>query len=177
MVDNYKHISKFLSLVLRHRPEAIGLRLDKNGWANIDDLLKKSGKNWTRGQIKKTVKHSDKQRFAISDDGQLIRANQGHSVKIDLGLTPVKPPEYLYHGTAEKFIDSITAQGLLPRSRQHVHLSADTDTAAKVGMRHGKPVILRIPSLVMHNEGHVFYQAKNGVWLTAYIAADKFERL
>lgn len=175
--DKYKHISKFLSLVLRHRPEAIGLGLDDNGWANIDELLEKSGKGWTRGQIEETVKHNDKQRFALSDDGQMIRANQGHSVNIDLGFTPTTPPEYLYHGTATKFIDSIMRQGLLPRSRQHVHVSADTDTATQVGKRHGKLVILRIPALAMHQAGHVFFQATNGVWLTEHVPPDDLETL
>ena len=172
MADKYKHISKYLSLLLRHRPEAIGLNLDKNGWANIDELLKKSGKKWSREQIQKTVKYSNKQRFAISDDGQMIRANQGHSVKIDLNLKPVTPPQYLFHGTADKFINSIMAQGLLPRTRQYVHLSAGTETASKVGQRHGKLVILRIPALAMHKAGHVFYQAQNGVWLTTHIAVE-----
>lgn len=177
MKEDYKHISKFLSYILRHKPDAIGLELDAEGWASIQDILDKSDKNLTRQKIEQVVATSDKQRFTLSEDGRFIRANQGHSLNVDLGLQPVEPPEYLYHGTATRFLNSIMQQGLKPRSRQFVHLSADTDTAIKVGQRHGKPVILRLPAKAMYQNGHAFYLAKNGVWLTTLVPADNLQTI
>ncbi len=160
--------SRFLSLVLRHQPETIGLQLDDQGWADIDELLARlaaKGRNLGRKQLEKIVLDNDKQRFAISEDGLRIRANQGHSIKIDLGLAACEPPDRLYHGTASRFLDAILAEGLRPGQRQHVHLSADWQTARKVGARHGKPVVLEIDARAMRQAGLAFYRSDNGVWL------------
>jgi putative RNA 2'-phosphotransferase len=161
--------SKFLSLVLRHKPEAIGLSLDTNGWADIDDLLARARPHRAidRALLDAVVAGNDKQRFAISADGLRIRANQGHSVTtIELGLNPSEPPAVLYHGTATRFVESIRREGLKSGSRRHVHLSRDLDTAIKVGSRHGTPQVLRIDAAAMTQAGHAFYVSENGVWLT-----------
>jgi putative RNA 2'-phosphotransferase len=161
--------SKFLSLVLRHHPETIGLSLDEQGWAEIDDLLtaaNRSGRKLTRSLLDRVVRENDKQRFAISSDGARIRANQGHSIDVDLGLEPVRPPELLFHGTVARFLDSIRGSGLERGSRQYVHLSPDVETARKVGKRRGRPVVLVVESGRMWQDGHTFYRAENGVWLT-----------
>lgn len=171
---NEVRISKFLSLVLRHKPEEIGLVLDQNGWASVDELIALAavrGTKLSRHLIESIVAESDKKRFAISEDGTKIRANQGHSVDIALGLAPQTPPERLYHGTATRFLDSIRESGLHSASRQHVHLSSDLETAEKVGRRHGKPVILTVESGQMARDGHHFYLSENGVWLTAAVPA------
>lgn len=164
--------SKFLSLVLRHKPETIGLHLDVQGWADIEELLAKAkaqGVSLTRPQLEQIVATNDKQRFALSPDGQRIRANQGHSIKIDLGLEPQIPPPYLYHGTATRFLASIRQQGLLARGREHVHLSTDEETARRVGERHGQPVVLGIEAEAMHKAGIPFYRSANGVWLVSHV--------
>ncbi len=164
--------SKFLSLVLRHKPEEIGLVLDQNGWALIDELIALAnarGTNLSRPQIESIVKNNDKQRFALSEDGTKIRANQGHSVDIALGLAPQTPPERLYHGTATRFLESIREKGLHSAFRQHVHLSSDLAAAEKVGSRHGKPVVLTVESGQMARDGHLFYVSENGVWLTGNV--------
>ena len=166
MNDPLVTTSKFLSYVLRHKPDTIGLELDAEGWADVEELIEKAGLPLTRALLEEIVATSDKKRFALSGDGRLIRANQGHSLKVDLGLPASKPPQRLYHGTATRFLDSITQQGLISGNRQYVHLSGDEDTARSVGQRHGQPVILRIMSGSMHEEGFRFYQADNGVWLT-----------
>ncbi len=171
MNSDQKSISKFLSYVLRHDPQSIGLRLDPQGWADIDELLIRAGRPLTQEQILRVVATNDKQRFALSPDGSRIRANQGHSIDVDLNLPPAAPPETLYHGTSIDALPMIRAQGLQPRSRQHVHLSLDTETAQKVGQRHGKPAVLTVASGAMHRDGHVFFQAENGVWLSAHIPA------
>lgn len=160
-------ISKFLSLVLRHQPEVAGLELDENGWVDIDTLIegcKKAGNSISREQLETVVAESDKQRFII--DGDLIRANQGHSVKIDLELKPVMPPEVLFHGSVDKFMEKIMAEGLQKMNRHHVHLSPDMATAIKVGSRRGTPVILKIDSAAMYRDEHKFMRSANGVWLT-----------
>lgn len=171
-----KSASKFLSLLLRHRPETIGLELDRYGWANIDDLISRAnahGKNnFTRDLIAVVVKTNTKQRFAISDDGERIRANQGHSIEVDLGFKAVAPPGYLYHGTATRFLDSILVDGLNKRTRQHVHMAADKDTAVTVGSRHGKPIVLTIDAAAMQADGHEFFRSENGVWLTNAVPAN-----
>ncbi|SIO96657.1 RNA 2'-phosphotransferase [Vibrio spartinae] len=172
--NQLKHISKFLSLVLRHKPETIGLTLDPHGWANIDELIHKAStsneiENIDRDLIQEVVDTNDKKRFIMSEDGQHIRANQGHSIRVDLQLQPSVPPEFLYHGTATRFLDSIIEQGLKPQQRQHVHLSADTETAVSVGKRYGKPVILKIKARLMYEQGYEFYLSENGVWLTSYV--------
>jgi putative RNA 2'-phosphotransferase len=160
--------SKFISLVLRHRPDAIGLTLDAAGWAEIDALIRLSQDHrpLTRALIEEVVATNNKQRFAISEDGLRIRARQGHSIEVALGLTPLQPPEELFHGTATRFLAPIRREGLDKRTRQHVHLSADAQTAANVGARHGTPVVLRIRAGGMAAAGHLFYRSENGVWLT-----------
>jgi putative RNA 2'-phosphotransferase len=162
-------ISKFLSFVLRHNPRAIGISLDPEGWVLIDVLLQASAKakhSITREQLEEVVATNDKKRFSISPDGRSIRANQGHSVEVDLNLEPVEPPELLYHGTVERFLDSIRQKGLVRGARQHVHLSADRETAIRVGQRRGRPVVLVIEAGRMHREGCRFYLSENKVWLT-----------
>lgn len=172
MEKNLATISKFLSFVLRHKPASIGLALDPEGWADVDELITKADIPITRALLVEAVEKNDKKRFALSADGQSIRANQGHSIAVDLGLKPVEPPQTLFHGTANRFVESIRAQGLRPQNRRYVHLSADRETATKVGQRHGKPVILTVPALTLHTQGHAFYQAENGVWLTDAIPAE-----
>jgi putative RNA 2'-phosphotransferase len=163
-------ISKFLSYVLRHQPEAIGLSLDKEGWAFISDLILysvKEGYMLDDNLIRNIVDNSDKKRFTISDDGLRIRAAQGHSTQqVNIAYTEKNPPCILYHGTATRFISAIRGQGLIPLSRQYVHLSPDEDTAIQVGQRHGKAVVLKIKALNMYEQGFKFFQADNGVWLT-----------
>ena len=161
--------SKFMSLVLRHEPKRIGLVLDEQGWADIGELIERAGAHGmalTREVIAEVVATSDKQRFAIDETGQRIRANQGHSVEIDLGLEPSEPPTLLFHGTGEKSVAAIRTEGLKPGHRQHVHLSRDEETAIKVGSRHGRPVVLRIAAGRMRERGHAFFLSTNGVWLT-----------
>jgi len=165
-------ISKFLSLVLRHQPEKIGLDLDENGWASIPELLRACSRNQfsiTPAELQTVVANNDKQRFAISADGTKIRASQGHSIAIELDYTPITPPDILYHGTAERFLPSILSMGLVKQNRHHVHMSSDRATAHKVGSRHGKPAILAINSSQMSTEGFQFYQSENGVWLTEHV--------
>ncbi|CAA7386313.1 RNA 2'-phosphotransferase [Chryseobacterium fistulae] len=167
-----KKLSKFLSLILRHQPELINLTLDENGWADIEDLKLKSSHNkmyFTLEELDEVVETNNKKRFIFNEDKTKIRANQGHSIDIDLGLKPQKPPEFLYHGTALHNIDSILEKGIEKRSRQHVHLSLDKETATKVGMRHGKPIILTIRTSKMFEDGVLFYLSENGVWLTDYV--------
>lgn len=167
MKNNDVRISKLLSYVLRHKPQSIGLSLDAEGWAKIDDLISKSSKiKITREDISRVVKNNDKKRFIISGDGDSIRANQGHSINVDLGLKPVTPPASLFHGTATRFWPSIEKEGLRKMNRQHVHLSEDADTAAKVGARHGKLKSIVVNSDAMAAAGHLFYISENGVWLT-----------
>lgn len=164
--------SRFLSLVLRHKPQEIGLRLDGEGWADIDELIEKArghGQMLDRETVGHIVETSDKQRFALSSDGKRIRANQGHSVDVDLALPAQMPPAELFHGTAERNLVSIRASGLNAGSRLHVHLSPDAETAAKVGARHGKPIVLVVSSGAMHAAGHTFFRSDNGVWLTVAV--------
>jgi len=166
------NISKFLSLILRHQPEVIGIQLDKNGWADVEELLEKmntQGKGVDRAMLEKIVENNSKQRFAFSEDKRKIRANQGHSVAVDLEFTPAMPPTLLYHGTAERFLVSILEQGLQKRSRQHVHLSTDRATAVMVGKRHGKAVVLVVSAGEMYKDGYEFYHSENGYWLTDHI--------
>ena len=169
MSDFIVRTSKFLSLILRHQPEKIGLSLDGEGWADIDDLLAKMaahGRRLSREELDEVVANNNKKRFACSGDGLRIRASQGHSISIDLALEPVEPPAVLYHGTVERFLSSIESEGLVPGSRQHVHLSADVETATIVGKRRGRPIILEVDAAAMAQAGHRFYQSANGVWLT-----------
>ena len=163
-----KSVSKFLSLHLRHAPHELGLSLEPGGWVAIDALLEVArlkGFPITREELDRVVAGSDKQRFAIDESGLKIRANQGHSVEVDLQLTPSEPPAELFHGTGSGSVESILAEGLARRARHHVHLSPDTETATKVGARHGKPVVLVIDAAKMRADGRVFFCSANGVWL------------
>jgi len=162
-------ISKFLSLILRHKPVSIGLLLDENGWADVQELMAKSaagGHAFSREELEEVVKLNDKQRFAFNEDKSRIRANQGHSVDVELLLEPCQPPELLFHGTVERFLGSIRAEGLRKMNRHHVHLSAERTTAEKVGSRRGEAVILAVRSGEMSRDGQVFFLSENGVWLT-----------
>ncbi len=164
--------SKFLSLVLRHEPERVDLKLDSAGWVGVAELLqavKRHGVALTLDQLKHIVATSDKKRFALSEDGARIRASQGHSIEVDLQYTPQLPPELLYHGTATRFLDSIRAKGLLKMARHHVHLSAERLATVQVGARHGKPALLVIRAGDMHRAGHIFYRSANGVWLVDHV--------
>jgi len=161
-------ISKFLSLVLRHKPEEIGLTLEENGWIPVEKLIKACadyGKSFTLAELRETVETNDKKRFSFDETGRKIRANQGHSVKVEIEFEEKTPPAILYHGTAEKNLGVIFAEGLKKMSRHHVHLSADTETARKVGIRYGKPVIFQIDTEKMLGEGFKFYVSANDVWL------------
>lgn len=167
--------SKFLSLLLRHKPEKIGLTLDENGWADVEELIAKAnaqGKRLTRELLDRVVAENDKKRFAFSEDGKRIRASQGHSVEVDLALSPQVPPETLFHGTATRFLDSIKQQGLIPGNRQHVHLSLLQETAVSVGKRHGKVVVLVVQAGAMQRAGHKFFVSENGVWLTERVPVE-----
>lgn len=162
-------LSKFLSLVLRHRPDNIDLALDPQGWASIDELVEKGNAvrtQFSREDLLHVVKISDKKRFSISTDGLRIRAAQGHSVSVDLGLSPQEPPTMLFHGTATRFINPILREGLKPQGREQVHLSTDEATARRVGQRRGRATVLKVEARRMHAKGFKFYIADNGVWLT-----------
>ncbi len=165
-MSKYKEISKFLSLVLRHKPETIGIKLDSNGWVDVDELISKMQKGITKEILEEIVLTNDKQRFAFNEDKTKIRANQGHSLNIDLGLKESTPPDMLYHGTAERFIKSIMETGIKKNSRRHVHLSENTETAVSVGNRYGKPVLLKVDTKRMSVDGYKFYVSENNVWLT-----------
>ena len=164
--------SKYLSLVLRHAPNRIGLTLDRAGWANVEELLQAlsgHGLHLTREQLDEIVATNDKRRFALSEDGARIRASQGHSIEVDLGLVALEPPAVLYHGTVERFLPSIRQQGLVAGTRQYVHLSVERDTATIVGARRGTPVILEVAALQLHQAGTSFFRSANGVWLTRHV--------
>jgi putative RNA 2'-phosphotransferase len=173
-------VSKFLSKHLRHAPEALGLTLQPGGWVFVDDLLAASdraGCAISYDELIECVETNDKQRFSFDDTGDRIRANQGHSVKVDLQLEEKEPPEVLYHGTVERFLASILAEGLKKGKRHHVHLSRDTETARKVGARRGKPVILQVDAGPMHRHGFRFFLSANGVWLTDTVPTEFLTRL
>jgi putative RNA 2'-phosphotransferase len=164
--------SKFLSFVLRHQPEAIGVTLDPAGWVEVETLLRacaEHGRSLSRSELDEIVTTSAKQRFAFSEDGRRVRANQGHSTEVELGYEPAEPPAVLYHGTIASALPAIRQQGLSRMQRHHVHLSPDENTAQVVGARRGKPVILRIDARAMSAAGHQFYRSLNGVWLTAAV--------
>lgn len=169
-----KETSKFIALILRHKPQTIGITLDEHGWARVDELIK--GVNKTRPltpeMLEEIVRIDEKQRYSFNEDKTLIRANQGHSIPVDVELTEALPPEYLYHGTGEKNIASIEENGLLPMKRLYVHLSKNEETAVKVGKRHGKPFVYRVASGDMSRLGYKFYLSANGVWLTKAVPAE-----
>ena len=169
-------ISKFLSYALRHHPGSIGIELDEHGWADVSELLKcaeRSGFTIKPDELNIVVKENDKQRFSFSEDGLRIRAKYGHSIAVDLGYSPVIPPDVLYHGTAKSNLESIRANGLTKGSRYYVHLSPDIETATSVGQRHGKPIILEVLSGQMHSDGYKFYLCSEcKVWLTECVSAE-----
>lgn len=161
--------SKFIALILRHDPAAAGITLDPQGWAVVDDLLR--GAKINRDELDEIVRTDNKGRYSYNESGTKIRANQGHSVNVNLGFVPVQPPSVLYHGTASRFIEAIMREGLTPQTRQHVHLSADFATAVTVGGRHGRPIVLIVDAEKMYNEDVEFYRSENGVWLTKAVPA------
>lgn len=171
--------SKFISLILRHKPETIGITLDEHGWASVSELLEGISKKQyiDMAMLEKIVVTDSKQRYSFNEDKTLIRANQGHSIPVDVELPVKKPPVILYHGTGEKYVTSIDEQGLIPKSRLYVHLSGDEGTAKVVGARHGKPVIYEIHASQMYNDGYVFYQSVNGVWLTKSVPVKYMKKL
>ena len=173
-------LSVFISLVLRHKPDAAGITLDEHGWANVEELLRginETGRKISMEILEDIVATDNKQRYSFNEDKTLIRANQGHSIPVDVELKEQNPPEILYHGTATRFLNSILIDGLKPMSRLYVHLSKDIETAWKVGKRHGDPVILKINSRDMYKDGYKFYLSENGVWLTEKVDAKYFEVL
>lgn len=170
-------IGKYLSLILRHKPQIIGIELDKNGWADTEELIngvKNKFPYFNMEQLEHIVKTNDKKRYSFNEDKSKIRANQGHSLNVDVELKEVQPPEFLYHGTARRFLFSIMKNGLVPGSRIYVHLSHDEETAERVGRRHGEPVVLKIEAGKMNKDGFSFYLSENGVWLTKLVPAEYF---
>ncbi len=171
--------SRFMSMILRHKPDAIGISLDEHGWADVEELIKGVSKKYPfdRNILEEIVRTDDKQRYSFNEDKTLIRANQGHSIPVDVELEIVDPPEFLWHGTGEKYTESIERIGLVPKSRLYVHLSVDAETAINVGKRHGKPVVYRVRSGEMSEQGYVFYRSKNGIWLTKAVPIEFLEKL
>jgi putative RNA 2'-phosphotransferase len=170
-----KTISKFLSLTLRHQPQLIGLQLNQEGWADVNELIQKGSQHHpelTKAVLDLVVSTNDKKRFAYNEDESKIRASQGHSIDIELNIEPKQPPEYLHHGTVDKFMEAIKKEGLQKMKRNHVHLSATTDTAITVGNRRGEAIILTVFSGRMHEEGYLFYLSANGVWLTEAVPVE-----
>jgi putative RNA 2'-phosphotransferase len=179
MSKNEINISKFLSLVLRHQPETISIQLDQNGWTDVNDLIEKAnnyGVKFDRETLNHIVATNTKKRFAFNETLDKIRASQGHSINIELGYKNEKPPEFLFHGTAEKFVKSILDIGLEKRNRQHVHLSSDIETAIKVGQRHGKPFVFKVFAEQMYNDNFQFFISDNGVWLTDNVPTKYLKR-
>lgn len=176
---NLTSLSRFISLVLRHKPEAVGITLDEHGWADVNELI--AGVNRTQPldmeTLEEIVRTDEKQRYSFSGDKTLIRANQGHSIPVDVELPQSEPPELLYHGTAERFTAAIEAEGLRPMSRLYVHLSKDAETARKVGSRHGKPVIYEVLAGEMSRRGFEFWLSVNGVWLTRAVPPEFLRRI
>ena len=174
-----KETSKFISLILRHKPETIGISLDEHGWANVDELIDGVSKTHQLDidRLERIVAEDEKQRYSFNEDKTLIRANQGHSIPVDVELEEIEPPEFLYHGTGEKYVTSIDEQGLIPKSRLYVHLSADEDTPRKVGSRHGKPVIYIVKSGEMFRQQIKFYRSVNGVWLTKNVPIQYLDKM
>ena len=179
-MKNLENIGKFLSLILRHQPQAVGIQLDEHGWANVEELLEgmsNHGKPVDMQTLEYIVANNDKKRYSFNDDKTLIRANQGHSIPVDVELEEKVPPEYLYHGTGKKYVSSIEKNGLLPKSRLYVHLSNDISTAENVGRRHGSPIVYKIHSAEMHKDGYSFYLSVNGVWLTKKVPVKYLQKM
>ncbi|WP_288947500.1 RNA 2'-phosphotransferase [uncultured Megasphaera sp.] len=176
---NNNRTSKFIALILRHKPEVIGISLDEHGWAEVDALVAGIAKQqpFTREMLEDIVKTDSKGRYSFNEDKTLIRANQGHSVSVDVELERKRPPDVLWHGTGEKYAAAIDGQGLISKSRLYVHLSADYETAVAVGRRHGRPVVYQIDTNAMAADGYVFYLSVNGVWLTKAVPAKYIKRV
>ncbi len=172
-------ISKYLALILRHKPETIGISLDEHGWANVDELIAGISRDHTFNMemLEEIVSTDNKQRYSFNEDKTLIRANQGHSIPVDVELEKIAPPEVLFHGSAVKYEASIDTEGLIPKSRLYVHLSKDYDTAVNVGKRHGKPVIYRVKAGEMEKDGYDFYLSVNKVWLTKSVPVKYLEKI
>lgn len=180
MNKNLTKVSKFLSYVLRHNPKSINMKIDFQGWASVDELIRCATNHKliiTKELIEEVVTTNDKERFKLSDNRKMIRANQGHSLKINLGLESIQPPEVLYHGTASRFLESINNEGLKSGNRHHVHLSNQITTAIKVGQRHGFPVVLKIEAARMYEDGFTFYCSENGVWLVDNVPSKYFDQI
>ena len=171
--------SRFISLILRHRPDTIGISLDEHGWASVEELLVGISKTQyiDMEMFEKIVKTDSKQRYSFNEDKTLIRANQGHSIDVDVELPKKQPPVILYHGTGEKYVASIDEQGLIPKSRLYVHLSGDEATATIVGSRHGRPVVYEVLASQMYHDGYEFFQSVNGVWLTKSVPVQYLKKL
>lgn len=173
-------LSVFVSLVLRHKPDVVGITLDVHGWANVDELINginNTGRRINRAMLEEIVRTDNKQRYSFNTDKTLIRANQGHSIPVDVELKEQEPPDFLYHGTADKFIKGIMIKGLKPMSRLYIHLSKDIETAKKVGKRHGNPVVFKVHSGQMEHDGIKFYLSENGVWLTKKVDVKYLEKM
>ncbi len=171
--------SRYISFILRHKPEDIGITLDEHGWARVDELIEGVNRKYylTLPILEEIVETDDKQRYSFNGDKTLIRANQGHSVQVDVELEERIPPKFLFHGTGEKYVTLIDAEGLIPKSRLYVHLSADTETAVNVGSRHGNPVVYRVNTERMSVDGFRFYISANNVWLTQRVPAEYLEKM
>ena len=171
-------LSKYVSLILRHKPETIGITLDEHGWANVDELIAGIAKTHeiSMGILEDIVRTDNKQRYSFNEDRTRIRANHGHSIPVDVELEEKEPPELLWHGTGEKYVDSIDKQGLISKSRLYVHLSKDEETAISVGKRHGVPVLYQVKARQMYNDGYKFYFSVNGVWLTVEVPTKYLEK-
>ncbi len=176
-----QNTSKFISLILRHHPEKIGISLDEHGWANVSELIEGvdrfKGHSLDMETLEEIVRTDNKQRYSFNEDHTLIRANQGHSVPVDVELTEAVPPEILWHGTGEKYVASIDKQGLIPKNRLYVHLSSDVETAKKVGSRHGKPVVYEVDCKEMVKDGYAFYLSANHIWLTKVVPIEYLRKL
>lgn len=173
------NISKYISLILRHKPEVIGITLDEHGWASVSDLIRgieKDNPGFNMEILEEIVRSDSRGRYSFSNDKTLIRANQGHSIPVDVELEEKQPPEILYHGTGEKYVDSIDKMGLIPKSRLYVHLSKDINTAEQVGKRHGKEVVYQVAAGQMHKDGYKFFLSVNSVWLTKKVPIKYLKR-
>lgn len=176
MSGDLTSLSRFISLILRHKPDTVGLSLNEHGYVGVDALIEainsRSSFYIDKSMLDFIVRTDNKKRYSYSSNGKMIRANQGHSVKVDLGLKECVPPDVLYHGTSEKYLESILREGLKSKSRNHVHLSEDVSTAVEVGKRHGKPVVLRVEAGLMYSNGYKFYLSENGVWLCGSVPVE-----
>ena len=178
-MGNLIKISRFISLILRHKPETIGITLDEHGWANVEELIAGVNKKYPIDMqiLEKIVNDDDKNRYSFNGDKTMIRANQGHSIPVDVELKKLNPPDILYHGTGEKYVESIERQGLIRKNRLYVHLSNDIEIAKKVGKRHGKPVIYEIDCKKMIEDGIEFFKSENNVWLVESVPVKYLKKL